>query len=73
MKFVKLLLALSLSSALYTANAEEMTSAENDYITYCTEQADMSGIEDANEKSLYIKECIESFTVPFSDTPQQDQ
>jgi len=73
MKLVQLLTVLSLSLTLFTANAADTDSAENDYKTYCEEQAEMSGIEDANEKSEYIKECIESFTVPSGDTSNQDQ
>ena len=72
MKLIQLLAALSLSLTLYTANAADKDAYEDDYITYCTEQADMSGIEDAEEKNVYIRECIESFKVPSGDAPQQD-
>ena len=72
MKLVQLLAVLSLSLTLYTANAENMDFVEDDYLTYCTEQAIESGIEDANEKSEYIKECLESFMTPAEDSAPQE-
>jgi len=73
MKLFELLAAVSLSLIVYAANATEMESAENDYRAYCEEQANLSGIEDAAEKSAYIKECVESFEAPSTDAPQPDQ
>ena len=67
MKFAVLLplLFLSLSNV---ASAEEATTTENsdstDYVAYCTEQAELTGIENAAEKNNYIKECIESYAPP---------
>jgi len=73
MRLFELLTAVSLSLIVYAANATEMESAEKDYQAYCVEQADLAGIEDTAEKSVYIKECIESFEVPSADAPQPDQ
>lgn len=83
MKFAVLipLLFLSLMNA---ANAEDAnvdtdasigTTVENsdttDYSAYCTEQAELSGIDNAAEKNRYIKECIQSYAPPADEvTPQ---
>jgi len=73
MKFVEVLTILSTLLIFNVANSAAMEDLEADYNVYCTEQAEMSGIEDAAEKSNYIKECIESFKVPSGDAPPQDQ
>jgi len=73
MRIVKWLAFLSLSLVLFNANANDMESAENDYKIYCTEQAEISGIEDAAEKESYVKECIESFIMPSGDAPEKNQ
>ena len=73
MRIVKWLDFLSLSLVLFNANANDMEAAENDYKIYCTEQAEISGIEDAAEKESYVKECIESFIMPSGDAPEKNQ
>jgi len=73
MKLVEMLAVLSLTLTLNVANAADMENSDADYNAYCTEQAEMSGIEDAAEKSSYIKECIESFAEPSADAPSQDR
>lgn len=70
MKLVELLAILSLALTLNVSHAADTDYAETDYKTYCTEQAEMSGIEEPTEKATYIKECIESFSVPSGDAPQ---
>jgi len=71
MKLVEMLAVLSLT--LNVANAADTENADTDYNAYCMEQAEMSGIEDAAEKSSYIKECIESLAEPSADAPSQDR
>jgi len=75
MRLVKWLAVLSLSIVLFNANANanDMETVENDYKIYCTEQGEISGIEDAAEKESYVKECIESFMMPSGDAPEQNQ
>jgi len=73
MRLVKWLAVLSLSIVFFNANANDMEAAENDYKIYCTEQAEISGIEDVAEKESYVKECIESFMMPSGDVPEQNQ
>ncbi|MCW8935604.1 MAG: hypothetical protein OQK98_12835 [Gammaproteobacteria bacterium] len=73
MKFIQLIAILSLSLNLYTANATDNDAAEDEYRTYCKEQVDTYAIENAEEKAVYIKECIDSFEVPADNAPQEDQ
>lgn len=58
-------LGVVLSSSMLTniTQATEITNNEDVQI-YCTEQAELSGIEEMNEKDRYIKECVESFQPP---------
>jgi len=72
MKLIHLLAILSLALSLYSANVSAVDDVENDYIKYCEEQADMSDIETTEEKTVFIKECIESFEVQTNNAPQQD-
>lgn len=67
-----LLFAILSISALNTVNAAEVDLNTNDYASYCDEQAQLAGIEDAAEKSEYIRECIQSYTTPTDDTLPQD-
>ena len=62
MKTAALLLLVSFATAISTVNADELSSSNDDYKAYCTEQAELAGIEDANELKQYIIECIESYT-----------
>lgn len=62
MKTAALLLLVSFATAISTVSADELPSRNDDYKAYCTEQAELAGIEDVNELKQYIKECIESYT-----------
>ncbi len=62
MKTSALLLLVSFATAISTVNADELSTSIDDYKAYCTEQAELAGIEDANELKQYIKECVESYT-----------
>ena len=68
MKIAELLAILSLSAVLNVAYATEMESADNDNVAYCNEQAEMAGIDDAQEKKQYVEECVESFTAESGET-----
>ncbi|MDH5765335.1 MAG: hypothetical protein OEZ38_04895 [Gammaproteobacteria bacterium] len=73
MKFVTLLAVLSLTTVLNPVYATEMANADDDIVSYCNEQAQLAGIEDAAEKAQYVNECIESYEVPAADYQQQGQ
>lgn len=79
MKFAVFLAILSLaltSRVVYAAEempseSESVSVSESENIAaYCTEQAELSGIEDAGEKAQYLKECIDSFAVPSEESQQ---
>jgi len=72
MKFAVLLAVLSSTIMFNTAYAAEATNDSNEIAAYCDEQAQLAGIEDAAEKSQYIKDCIDSFGVPSGETPPSD-
>ncbi len=69
-----LLFAIIFISAFNTVNAAEaeIDLYTADYASYCDEQAQLAGIEDAAEKSEYIRECIQSYAMPTDDTMPQD-
>ena len=75
MKLVELLAVLTIGLALNSAHATEAEDAgsDTDYAAYCTEQAELTGVEDANEKQNFINECIESFEGSPGGAPQPDQ
>lgn len=60
--------------AFNTVNAAEAEIDLNatDYASYCDEQAQLAGIEDAAEKSECIRECVQSYAIPTDDTLPQD-
>lgn len=68
MKFAVLLAVLSLSITFNSAFAAEANNDSNEIAAYCDEQSQLAGIEEATEKNLYVKECVESFAVPATDT-----
>jgi len=72
MKFAALLAISTLATASSTLYAAEENSVNSDYLAYCNEQADLSGIENAEEKRRYVDDCIDSFTTPSADTRPQD-
>jgi hypothetical protein len=57
---------------LNTAYATETKVDDSGYIAYCKEQADLAGIENTEEKNLYVKECTDSFITPSADSQPQD-
>jgi hypothetical protein len=59
------LLSATVLNTVYAS--EEMTSGNIDVPVYCEEQAQLAGIEEANEKNQYIQECIDSFGLPEED------
>jgi len=72
MKFAVLLAVLSSMITFNAAYAAEATNDSNEIAAYCEEQAQLAGIENAAEKSQYVKECIDSFGVPSGDAPPSD-
>ena len=50
-----------------TVNANELSANMDDYKTFCTEQAQLAGIEDENELKQYVEECVESYTGPVGE------
>lgn len=68
MRFAFLLALLSLNSIFNTAYAAEgETSVSDDIAAYCDEQVQLSGIETAEEKTQFLKECIDGFAAPSGD------
>jgi hypothetical protein len=72
MKFAVLLAVLSSTITMNTVFAAEANNDSNEIAAYCTEQAELAGIEAAPEKSRYIKECIDSFGVPAEGMPVEE-
>lgn len=64
MKLTESLLVLSLSMVVGTAFAVEAEATEDNVQAYCTEQAQLAGIEDNVEREEYITQCIESYSSP---------
>jgi len=62
MKHIILITVTFITVMFNTAYAAD-EDGSNDVKDYCNQQADRSGIEDANEKNLYIQECLEGFAV----------
>ena len=62
MKYTTLITAAFLSIMFNVAYAAE-DDGSNEVKDYCYERVDQAGIEDANEKNQYMKECLESFDV----------
>lgn len=70
MKLSTLLAALALAAISNTAHTTEMANSDDENFAYCNEQAERDGVEDIDEKNLYIKECVESFTIQSDDDQQ---
>ena len=69
-----LLFALLSISTFNTVNATdaEVNFDTTDYASYCDEQAQLAGIEDAAEKREYIMECVQSYAIPTDEEMPQD-
>ena len=67
MKTATLLLLLSLTASINMAYATETSNDIDDIKAYCTEQAQLSGIEEGPEFTQYVQECIDSYTAPTGD------
>ncbi|MDH5471917.1 MAG: hypothetical protein OEY87_03185 [Gammaproteobacteria bacterium] len=72
MKFATLLAILSLTATFNTAYATQDAGNE-DAMAYCDDQAQMAGIDDAEEKKQYIQECVDSFGSTSGDYQQPGQ
>lgn len=53
-----------ISNPAYAADSSDQNGAAD----YCNEQAEMAGIEDADEKQQYIQDCTDSFNAPGNST-----
>jgi hypothetical protein len=62
MKTVTLLLLVSTLFSLNSVLAEEESGIIDDYNAYCTEQAQLSGIEDPDELKQFVQDCLDSYT-----------
>lgn len=68
MKIAESVAILSLVLVFNTVHAnDDMTGDSANISAYCEEQAELSGIDNTNEKMQYIQECIESFAVQESE------
>ena len=59
-----ILLTVLLAASINTVKAEEAASDSEDIKIYCTEQAQLAGIEEAEELNQYVKDCIDSYAGP---------
>lgn len=64
MKNIMRYMLLVLLATIGAVNAEESAKGGEDYVTYCTEQAQLAGIEGENELKSYIKDCVDSYVGP---------
>jgi hypothetical protein len=64
MKTATLLILISFTASISTAYANEPDGSGDDVNAYCTEQAQLAGIEDAAELGQYVQECVDSYTMP---------
>ena len=67
MKHTILVILLSLTAAISTVNAEETSASVEDYTAFCTEQAQLAGIEDEDDLKQYVKDCLESYVGPAAE------
>lgn len=67
MKNTIFVILLSLTAALSTVNAEETSADVEEYTAFCTEQAQLAGIEDENDLKQYVKDCLESYVGPAAE------
>ena len=65
------ILSISTFNAVNAAD-EEVDYNITDYALYCDEQAQLAGIEDAAEKSEYIRECVQSYAIPTDEELPQE-
>jgi hypothetical protein len=65
-----LLFAILSISTFNTVNATEADNTES--TSYCNEQVQLTGIEDAAEKAEYINDCMASFSSPTDETIPED-
>lgn len=70
MKFSVYLAALSLAATLNSAYATDMGNPD-EVAEYCKAQAELTGIEDNDEKNQYISDCIES-SLPANERAQEE-
>lgn len=69
MKFSALLAVMALAVTVNPVYATEMNTSDDETYAYCNEQAERDGVENMDEKTQYIKDCVESFAIPSGDNP----
>lgn len=72
MRLTALLSVFALSVPFTHAYATDPEYSIQDNASYCTEQASLSGIDDTQERSNYIRECIESMNESSTDELNPD-
>ena len=73
MKFLTLVAILSLTAFFNVAYAEQVTSNADEITATCNEQAQNADIANDEEKSQYVKECIESSATESDDSNQPEK
>jgi len=69
MKRTVLLTLLFVYSIFNTVNATgEETSVTEDFAAFCTEQAELAGVENPDEIKQFIKDCMMSYGVQPADS-----
>ena len=51
----------------YSASASDSSPNDEEYRSFCAEQAQMAGIEDPDEKKQYIASCLINYGVSSAD------
>ncbi|MBC8211116.1 MAG: hypothetical protein H8E21_08595 [Gammaproteobacteria bacterium] len=58
---------LCLAAVLNSAYATDASPNDDEYRSFCAEQAQMAGIEDPDEKKQYIASCLINYGVHSAD------
>jgi hypothetical protein len=67
MKHPYLLTFLCLAAVSISANASDSSPNDEEYRSFCAEQAQIAGIEDPDEKKQYITSCLINYGVSSAD------
>lgn len=69
MKRTALLAFLSLYSIFNAVHATgDDASVTEDFVAFCTEQAELAGVEDQEEKKQFVKDCLLSYGVQAAES-----
>ena len=72
MKFAALMASCVSIMIMNIAYAAETGADDSGVMAFCNEQAELAGIENADEKSQYVKDCVDSFNTPSGESAPQE-